>query len=63
MANVREQRRTMRINKIVEWVNKAQDRFIEKEKLIAMCSLEFNCSRRTALEYINTLVYAGRIKL
>ena len=34
---------------------------VNKEKLISAMSLDFNLARRTVLEYLNTLIGAGRI--
>jgi len=65
MANVREEKRIYRVGVIKNWINDAQNKgnAIDKEKLIATASLEFGVSRRTALEYINTLIHSGSVTL
>ena len=47
------------------WIAKAQEEGakIDKEKLIATVCLEFGTSRRTALEYINTLIKSGNVEI
>ena len=58
-------KRQSRLKQIEASVNKAnaEGRVIDREKLVATTCMQFGCSRRTALEYINTLVNAGRISL
>lgn len=63
--NSRENRRRQRMDAIVRWVDavKGTENLISKKKLISESCIEFGCTRRTALEYINTLEDAGRIEL
>jgi hypothetical protein len=65
MSNVREEKRIHRVGVIRNWINEAKQNkaTIDKEKLIATASLEFGVSRRTALEYINTLILSGSVTL
>ena len=65
MTNVREDKRKLRMNTVRKWIVTSQEQGnkIDKEKLIATICIEFGTSRRTALEYINTLVNAGMIVL
>ena len=65
MTNVREDKRKLRMNTVRKWIVTSQEQGnkIDKEKLIATICIEFGTSRRTALEYINTLVNAGMVVL
>jgi hypothetical protein len=65
MVNQREQKRISRMSSIKRWINdaKEQGKTIDKEKLIATICLEFGTSRRTSLEYINTLINSGSVAL
>lgn len=54
------EKRKKRSQKILNTVR--ENPWIEKEKLIALCSLEWGTARRTILEYINTLIAAEVIK-
>ncbi len=65
MTNVREDKRKLRMNTVSKWIVTSQEQGnkIDKEKLIATICIEFGTSRRTALEYINTLVNAGMVVL
>lgn len=59
----KEMDRAHRIETILLAVNNAKAKGVKvnKEKLIAVMSIDFNAARRTCLEYINTLILAGRI--
>lgn len=48
-----EETRLYRLNKIAATINKAKN--YDKERLIAVCSMEWGASRRTILEYIKTV--------
>jgi hypothetical protein len=65
MGNLREEKRRLRLKTVLSWVKEAQNKgkLIEKERLIATICMEFGTSRRTALEYINTLVNAGTMQI
>jgi hypothetical protein len=65
MGNLREEKRRLRLKTVLSWVKEAQNKgkLIEKERLIATICMEFGTSRRTALEYINTLVNAGAMQI
>ena len=65
MVNQREQKRISRMSSIKRWINdaKEQGKTIDKEKLIATICLEFGTSRRTSLEYINTLINSGSVSI
>lgn len=65
MVNTRETTRIGRMKWLEKSIRSSSDAGlnVDLEKLIAITCLEFGCSRRTALEYINTLVKAGRVTL
>lgn len=60
MPSIREVTRRERILQILNTVEK-HNRVI-KEKLIGGCCFEWGTSRRTTLEYIDTLIKSGKIK-
>lgn len=55
--------RKLRTGQIRNAVQKAREEGVKinKEKLIALMSLQWNMMRRTVLEYIDTLMFAGEI--
>ncbi|MBC8147321.1 MAG: hypothetical protein H8E98_04995 [Bacteroidetes bacterium] len=64
MVSIREDRRKQRLFIIERMINVAKDKkkMIDRDKLVAVICMDMGISRRTALEYINTLVDSGRIK-
>jgi hypothetical protein len=65
MGNKRENKRMARIREVEVSVKAATnaDQIIDKKKLISVIAYDFGCSRRTATEYIQVLIDAGRIEL
>jgi len=65
MPNMREAKRLIRIKVMRNWIveAKSNNAIIDQEKLLAIACMEFGCSRRTALEYLNTLVNSGNITI
>ncbi len=57
-----EARRLNRMSVIYDSVKNCGKDGASYAKILAVCMVEFGCSRRTALEYVNTLVLAERIK-
>lgn len=52
-----EDRRLIRLQKIKRTIVQAKEKGkqVDKEKLIAVCAMEWGASRRTILEYIKTV--------
>lgn len=65
MTNVREIKRRQRIDATKGLIERAQKKGadVDQDKLIATLCIEFGVSRRTAMEYITTLVNSGTVKL
>jgi len=65
MANLREKNRRETINSIRATLTeaRAQDRILNKDMLIANICLKYGVSRKTALDYLNTLVDSGAVEV
>lgn len=65
MANIREKQRRETINSIKITLQEAreQDKVLNKDRLIANICLRYGVSRKTALDYLSTLIDSGSVQV
>jgi len=58
-----ENRRKFRLQKMAEWIQKANPQAVDLTKVIAKASFTWGCKRETAKEYLSVLDDTGLVRI